>query len=119
VDRELSTWLISALTDPEEGVRKVAAVAYMHMNVPEWVYLLDDAVASETNHLAGLINCASTETEKKPNVRTNAIKAIGSMCAKVLVQGGGLSEAQTKGENTRGALLALHFSCATSTPFLF
>jgi len=85
LDRELALWLYTCMKDPDEGVRKTAAGAYMHLNLAEWVYLLRD---STTDHLKGLLERTTPEGEKKAGVRCNCIKAVSSMCARVLVSRG-------------------------------
>mmetsp|Transcript_23068 Transcript_23068/g.47828 ORF Transcript_23068/g.47828 Transcript_23068/m.47828 type:complete len:587 (+) Transcript_23068:310-2070(+) len=89
LDRELALWIFECMNDGDISVRRAAAGAYVHMNLSEWSYLLQD---STTDHLEGILKRARRDGEENSGVRCNCVKAVSSMCARVLVCRGGLSE---------------------------
>ena len=91
VDRELSGWLLAALTSPDPAARSAAADCYLRLSCQDWLYLL----GSDGGHLEALVERGRSAAETKAKVRSDATKALGGMVVKVLSGGEEAVEAGT------------------------
>ncbi|GMH88605.1 hypothetical protein TrVE_jg2653 [Triparma verrucosa] len=104
LDVELSTWLYDCLESTEEAIRKITAECYIHLNGRDWEYLLKETTR---DHLKTLCKRGDYRVEKKAGVRVNAVKAVGSMCATVLVGGADYPELEGAANFVAETLLEL------------